>query len=174
MFRGSIPAELRSLVLETVASWGVDEVWVGCSGNFTIERVLSSLPTIHGNDVQLYSCAIGSYLAGVPLTIGIADEHEEEWGWLAPSLATPEGAVATIMLSTRMLSGLGRTNGYLDEEPKHKGWVPVASVVGTYNVPASVAILLTKAISRMVDAGEVSDKARWQALEYWAAESLSS
>jgi hypothetical protein len=65
--------------------------------------------------------------------------------------------------------------GYMDdEEPKHKGWVPLASVVGTYNVPASVAILLTRAISRMVDAGEVSDKARWQALEYWAAESLAS
>lgn len=65
-------------------------------------------------------------------------------------------------------------DGWLDEEGnvKHKGWVPLSSVLGTDMVPAEAARVIREAVEKMVSKGEVTAKNRWQALEYWAAEYL--
>lgn len=110
MFQGTIPQDLRDHLLQTVAAWPVDEVYVGCSGNFTVERTLHTLGRLrlHGNDVSLYSCALGAWLARQPFSLALRAEARELLGWLEPSLATPVGAVATLLLATRLAEGLTR------------------------------------------------------------------
>jgi hypothetical protein len=53
-------------VLESAASQrrGLD-VYVACSGNFTVERILSrcGVGRIFSNDMSIYSCALGWHLA---------------------------------------------------------------------------------------------------------------
>ncbi len=53
------------------AAWSCSDIYSGCSGNFTIERILASEGRfrLHGNDVTLYSSALGRYFAGKPLTV---------------------------------------------------------------------------------------------------------
>ena len=115
MFYGSIPADLRSIVYEHASLWPARDVFVGCSGNFTIERVLHTLPgerRVHGNDVQAYSSAIGWWLSGQPLPLAIRGEHRDELGWLEHYLATDTDVLATLMLGTRFLPYVGRSGVY--------------------------------------------------------------
>lgn len=42
MFLGSIPTDLRKIISEYVKDWQCSDVYVGCSGNLTVERVLAS------------------------------------------------------------------------------------------------------------------------------------
>lgn len=65
--------------------------------------------------------------------------------------------------------------GWLDEEgkPAHKGWVPLSSILGTDYVPAEAADVIRRAVEKMVSAGEIEGKNKWQALEYWAADYLA-
>lgn len=115
MFHGSIPASLRSIISEHVRDWRTDDVFVGCSGNFTVERVVNAARPdvkLHGNDVTLYSCILGSYFAGAPVPVTINPDCQ--WSWLDPYAATPEGVVACVMLSTRMMMGAHRTNAYYE------------------------------------------------------------
>lgn len=64
--------------------------------------------------------------------------------------------------------------GYLgpEGEPKHKGWVPLCSILGTDQVPAPAAAIVKRAVDRMVGKGDVTNKNLWQVLEYLAAEYL--
>lgn len=64
--------------------------------------------------------------------------------------------------------------GYTDDDGQADGnrWVPLSTVVGVDQIPAPVAVLLNQAIDRMVGAGDVSKKARWQAFELLAADFL--
>ncbi|MCL6442557.1 MAG: ParB/RepB/Spo0J family partition protein [Alicyclobacillus sp.] len=66
--------------------------------------------------------------------------------------------------------------GWLDSDGEtvlHKGWVPLASILGTDMVPASAAAVIHQAVETMLSRGEVTTKNKWQALEYMAAEYLS-
>jgi len=65
--------------------------------------------------------------------------------------------------------------GWLDdsEEIKHKGWVPLSTILGTDRVPAEAAKIINKAVNAMKDKGDITGKNLWQAIEYWAAEYLS-
>lgn len=51
---------------------------------------------------------------------------------------------------------------------------PLRDVVGTASIPAPAAKVISDALDRMVALDEVSAKARWQGLEYLAAEYLGS
>ena len=64
MFIGAINSQLRS-ILAGFRALQDRPVYVGCSGNFTVERVLTSkgVKELHSNDVSLYSWA-ADYLAG--------------------------------------------------------------------------------------------------------------
>jgi hypothetical protein len=54
MFVGSINADLRSILN-------------------AVERILAAqgLIDLHGNDVSLYSCAVGAYLSGQPFRVEV-------------------------------------------------------------------------------------------------------
>lgn len=60
-----------------------------------------------------------------------------------------------------------------DGEPRRTSWVPLASVIGTDKLPAAAAAVVKRAVDRMVDSGLVTGKARWQAMELWAADYLA-
>jgi hypothetical protein len=60
-----------------------------------------------------------------------------------------------------------------EDEPVHKGWVPLASIFGGDRVPAGAAMTIKRALSKMLDAGDVSEKASWQFIEFLAAEYLA-
>ena len=110
MFVGSIGADLRSIIVASVRQWPIRSIYIGCSGNFTVERSLAGLGyELSGNDVSLYSCCIGSYLAQQPFALQIRDL---EYEWLLPWLADPASAVAAILLCTRMLEGYGKDEAY--------------------------------------------------------------
>ncbi|MFD3926484.1 hypothetical protein [Streptomyces sp. NPDC058614] len=111
MFHGSIPADLRAIIHEHTATWAgqAEDIYVGCSGNFTIERVLHDAGfRLHGCDVQLYSSAIGWYLAGRELPITIRPESYGELDWLAPYMDGRAGTLAVVMLGSRFFQWIGR------------------------------------------------------------------
>lgn len=88
MFRGSMPAALRPHVVSTAATWKSPDVWIGCSGNFTLERTIHGIRPdlrLHSNDITLYSSAIGAYLAGGDLGFQLVDRVRERHPWAAPS-----------------------------------------------------------------------------------------
>jgi len=59
-----------------------------------------------------------------------------------------------------------------DEEPEE--WVPLRQVIGTARVPAEVAELIGQLIERLEKRGDVSENARWRALELACAELLAA
>ncbi|MFI6290062.1 hypothetical protein ACIBEJ_00665 [Nonomuraea sp. NPDC050790] len=116
MFHGSIPSPLRSIIYEHAGTWPGEDIYVGCSGNFTIERVLHARfgadRRIHGNDVQAYSSALGWWLSGQPLPFTLREEHQDVLGWLSPFLEDSTDLLATLMLGTRFLQWVGKTGPY--------------------------------------------------------------
>jgi hypothetical protein len=115
VFLGAIPGDLQAILSEHTRSWPVDEVWVGCSGAFTIERVLANRGwTIHSNDVSIYSCAIGSFFAQQAFRLEVREEFYNDWGWLADYMAEPVDALSTLLLCSQMLQFLGKPNPYYE------------------------------------------------------------
>jgi hypothetical protein len=111
MFVGAINADLRSVLARLAPAWQGLPAFVGCSGNFTVERLLAAGGPIdlHGNDVSLYSCALGAHLAGKDFRV-TARDGELAWlgDWLQPGLPT----LATLLLCTSALEFHGRDNPY--------------------------------------------------------------
>lgn len=111
MFIGSINEDLRGILAEFSRGWKGLSVYVGCSGNFTVERVLANqgMSELHGNDVSLYSSYVGSYLAGRAIRIGIADER---FSWLERFLKPGIETIATLLLSMEMVKFIDRREPY--------------------------------------------------------------
>jgi hypothetical protein len=99
MFVGAVNNLVRSALWKMSEGWTGRRVVVACSGNFTVERIMAArgIREIHGNDVSLYSCALGAHLAGKPFPLRIKDER---YSFLEPFVADTEKAVATLMLCT--------------------------------------------------------------------------
>lgn len=109
MFKGTIPVEVRAMLLEAANAWDVEALAVACSGNFTIERVFHGrYPTLMGCDVTAYTCALGAWFARQPFRVAIKPEHESEWGWLAEGMHDQAGATATIMLFSSLSDSLDK------------------------------------------------------------------
>jgi hypothetical protein len=102
-FIGSINAETRKWLGNNGQAFDGREVWVGCSGAFTVEQILSRYAPnakIRGNDVSLYSSVLGAYLAGQPFNLAV---REEKFGWLAPYLIDVEAKAAAVMVLFEVL-----------------------------------------------------------------------
>lgn len=112
MFVGSVPATVLSVLQEMSDDWHGLPVYVGGSGNFTIERMLSRRGVVaYGCDVSLYSCMLGRYLTGQTVCATLADP---EFAWVEPYLGPGPPTLAAIMLVGTMLQYHGR------EEPYHR------------------------------------------------------
>lgn len=115
MFLGTIEPEIRSIVSEHTRLWGRNEYWIGCSGNFTIERFLHGDGIrLHSNDVSIYTSAIGAYLSGKPVEIVLKEQSREQLEWLEPYLQTDADKIATMMLGTRFLDMIGKRGVYYE------------------------------------------------------------
>lgn len=83
MFLGTIEPVVRNFLAAHADIFKGQIVAVGCSGNFTSERVLWECTgkdiRIHSNDVSLYSSIIGAHLAGKPFEIQVV---EPQYQWL--------------------------------------------------------------------------------------------
>jgi hypothetical protein len=113
MFIGSIPADVRAIVVEHAGSWARPEVYVGCSGNFTVERSVATIGVgAVSNDVSSYTSALGWYLTGQPVPFRLRDEHNDAHPWLAGRLDDGPGTVATLMVGTRLFPSLLKTGAY--------------------------------------------------------------
>lgn len=114
MFRGSVPAPMQSIISEITKSWACMDVYIGCSGNFTIERILGKDKKfkLHSNDVTIYSVSIGRYLVGEPIGLAIKDEWLDRFGWLNEYMETESDCLSTVLLSTRLLERLDKDNLY--------------------------------------------------------------
>jgi hypothetical protein len=114
MFQGTTPADVQKIFHEIVSGWSCKDIYIGCSGNFTIERVLHETGrfNLHSNDVSIYSGFLGSWLAGAPYPIRLTDEYADKLSWLKPYLETPEDALATVLLCTTYLTSYERTNAF--------------------------------------------------------------
>lgn len=111
-FVGSINADLRALIAELAPSWRGRPCYVACSGNFTVERLLhqAGLTEIHGSDVSLYSCVLGSTLAGTPIAVGLREDAS--CPWLAPYLEPGLPTVASLLLAMEYFKSAGRPEPY--------------------------------------------------------------
>ena len=99
MFIGTLPRDVASILRPSVESWGAKRLYVGCSGEFTVERAFMDMDLeLHGNDVSLYSVALGQHLIGEHTTARLNPDRED-LAWLAPFMETPEALLATIRLS---------------------------------------------------------------------------
>ena len=97
-FVGSINAETRKWLGNNGPALDGRLVYVGCSGNFSVEQILSRYApqaTIRGNDVSLYSSVLGAYLAGQTFDLTV---REEAYQWLTPYLDDGEAKAATVMV----------------------------------------------------------------------------
>jgi hypothetical protein len=99
------------IVSEITRDWADKEVYVGCSGNFTIERILAKngVKKIHSNDISLYSCALGWFLTGKNINMSIT---KPGWDWLYDYMDNEIGKIACLMLVFEMLKYSGRSEPY--------------------------------------------------------------
>ena len=97
-FIGSINAETRKWLGNNGPAFDGRQVYVGCSGAFTVEQILSRYAPkaqIWGNDVSLYSGVLGAYLSGQTFRLEI---QEDKFAWLEPFLQDEEGKAAAMMV----------------------------------------------------------------------------
>lgn len=109
MFYGSLPSEAQSIIVDIVSDWDCEDIYVGCSGNFTIERCLDGKidAKLHSNDVTVYSCVLGRYFCGKDLNIKMRSDYDGPMRFVEKYLDNGAGSIAVILLLSRMSNYLG-------------------------------------------------------------------
>src|SRR5690606_4864514 len=65
-----------------------------------------------GNDVTLYSVALGAWLADQELPLAVRPEHAADYGFIARTLDTPIDRAASVMLASRLSTTVGQRAPY--------------------------------------------------------------
>jgi len=107
MFQGTLPQSCIKIVGKLVEEWNVDRIYVGCSGNFTIERSISKITKcpITSNDVTIYSSYIGQFFAGQSLDgLRIREEFTGKYKLFSKYMDTDVDKIATMLIAADMLS----------------------------------------------------------------------
>lgn len=58
-------------------------------------------------------------------------------------------------------------------DAKRTRWVPIASIFGTDEIPPGAAQVIQRAVAHLLKSGDLTERNRWQAIEYWAADYLA-
>ena len=106
MFQGTIPTKTLKIINEVVKEWKVKRIFIGCSGNFTIERAISNVVDCNliSNDVTIYSSYIGKYLAGESLdSLQMKDEYDGDCNFLRDYMSDDVSKIATLILASDVL-----------------------------------------------------------------------
>lgn len=107
MFQGTLPQPVVKMIGKVVKEWNTKRIYVGCSGNFTIERSISGVTDcpITSNDVTVYSSYIGKWLAGESLDgLQIRDEFKGRYKVFDGYMETDIDRVATMIIASDMLA----------------------------------------------------------------------
>lgn len=118
MFHGSIPSSVQQILGDIVKGWDVSDIYVGCSGNFTIERVLTGVTgaLLHGNDVTVYSCLLGAYFSGQQLNAKYKDSYDGPMKFVRDYMKDDASTIAVVMLLSNMATYLGtKPNPYYEK-----------------------------------------------------------
>ena len=76
MFVGTTPPEVRLLLTEILKEKKPDDVYIGCSGNYTVDKLASHLGArVHSNDVSLYSKIIADIILGKETEMEVVNEQ---------------------------------------------------------------------------------------------------
>lgn len=115
MFQGTLPQKAIKIIGNIVKEWSVPRVYVGCSGNFTIERAISNLLEckITSNDVTIYSSYIGKYFSKEGLSeLKVKSDYDGECNFLKDYMNNDTEKVATLMMASDILPLDGINNKY--------------------------------------------------------------
>ncbi len=117
MFRGTLPPDAVSMVADIVKAWDVDEIFVGCSGNLTIERAMHSIgiKNIRANDVTIYSCALGRYFAGEDLGLSLREDIDERYRFMQARFADRDEQMATVMMISKYAQIMYKSAAYYEQ-----------------------------------------------------------
>lgn len=118
MFHGSLPNEVQSIIVDIVKDWDCDDIYIGCSGNFTIERCLDGVTKarLHSNDVTVYSCLLGRYFSGVSVNARMKPEYNGPMRFVEKYLDDGAGTIAVVLLLSKMAVYLGsKPNPYYEK-----------------------------------------------------------
>jgi hypothetical protein len=110
MFTGAIDQVTRMFLGNVAGIFSGQRVVVGCSGNFTLEAVITQYaadPEIHSNDVSFYSCMLGKWLTGCPLGFQVVDH---DFDWLMDYAGNQDTALASVMILLDALEFEKRNN----------------------------------------------------------------
>ena len=104
MFHGSLPSTAQQILCQIVKQWKTDDIYIGCSGNFTIERCLKHLTNarLHSNDVTVYSCLIGRYFTGKKLDAKLKPDYKGVMRFVEKYLDDGAGTLAVILILSKM------------------------------------------------------------------------
>lgn len=110
MFFGSVPSEAQAIMNKIVKTWDCSDIYVGTSGNFTIERFIGPLGKfrLHSNDVSLYSKCLGEFLNGKEVQLELSDQGKEAIPFVEDYMDSSIDRLATLMLCTRIVQFLGK------------------------------------------------------------------
>lgn len=117
MFHGSLPSTAQQILCKIVKQWQVNDIYVGCSGNFTIERCLKHITSakLHSNDVTSYSCILGRYFSGQRLNVRLNSEYTGIMRFVEKYFDEGAGTVAVMLLLSKMGICLGsKSNAYYE------------------------------------------------------------
>lgn len=119
-FVGAISDKLRRFFFTHAHLLEDRPIYVGCSGNFTIEQLISrrtERALIHSNDISLYSSVIGWALTGRTLPMQVTNP---ELQWIDDYLRRgPVESVATVLLVLEMLKYEKRRSLYAERMWTH-------------------------------------------------------
>lgn len=106
MFQGMLPPQTFKVISTIVKEWDVNRIYIGCSGNFTIERTIGAVTNapITGNDVTIYSSYLGMYFAGNDLgELKIKEDYDGELNYLRDYMNSDVEKVATMMIAADII-----------------------------------------------------------------------
>ena len=108
MFYGSIPGDVQKISGEIIKSWDVTDIYVGCSGNFTVEKLIygATPARLHGNDVTIYSCMLGDYFAGNKLNVKFNPEYHGPMEFVEKYLTDDPSTISVILLLSKLSQAL--------------------------------------------------------------------
>jgi hypothetical protein len=156
-------------VNQSIETVGIDSVDVGLAFRTALlvfmpwekekfEEALDSLEDSIGADVeQLYVADIARMQDFKNLVRKVGDEYDIR------SFATTMALMAEIVMEHL---------GYETPDPEPDDRVHLRDVVGQVYIPADAADVISRAVDKMADAGDLSKKNRWQALEWMASDYL--
>lgn len=114
MFYGSIPSDVQTIMANTLKDWDCKDLYVGCSGNFTCEKLICPMNKyeIHSNDVIMYSYCLGRYLSGQSLELELSDEGLTKIPWITQYLKTPVECLAAVLVLSGAMRFMDKDNVY--------------------------------------------------------------